>query len=185
MANAEWFDTFIEEHLPALLRTAVHLCDGRRSDAEDLVQDTVLRALRGQDQLRQRELARPWLFRILTTTHLNRLRSRRRRAESFATDLDDEAFEEALGNWHPLSDPEVAALSRVDHTFLAAAIAALPPNYRTVLLLADAEGFTQRQVASILGVSEGTVASRLYRARAAMRSRLQPLMDERQSREAV
>ena len=168
----QWFDALIEESLPALLRTAVLLCDRRQADAEDLVHDAVLRALRARGQLRVPEAGRAWLFRILTTTHLNRLRTIIRRAETFATDLDAAAFEHALAEWTPMRDSETRCLAAADHTAVADAVATLPPNHRAVLLLSDVEGFSQREVSAILGVAEGTVASRLFRARRALRDRL-------------
>jgi hypothetical protein len=104
----------LTEHLDALFRTALRLCQGHEADAEDLLQDTALRAFDSYGQLREPSAARSWLFTILSRTHLNRVRTRQRRAEMVRTDLDEPAFEAALADWAPVSSPadNVEAWSR-------------------------------------------------------------------------
>ncbi|MBA3893341.1 MAG: sigma-70 family RNA polymerase sigma factor [Gemmatimonadales bacterium] len=166
-----------------MFRTALRLCRGHEADAEDLLQDAVLRALDGYAQLREPSAARSWLFTILSRTHLNRLRAQRRRAEMVSADLDDPSFEAALADWAPSPSPaddvEIGQLGEQ----LTRALDGLPPELRSVVLLVDVEGFTQREAAGMVGVPEGTVASRLFRARRQLRATLQaPARDARLGR---
>jgi RNA polymerase sigma-70 factor (ECF subfamily) len=165
-----WFDALLEEHLGALFRAALHLCAGQATDAEDLLHDTALRALRSRGQLRAREAGRTWLFRILATTHLNRIRTAKRRGEALATDMSDSDFENALSAWTPLAGPEEALIATLRRDALMDALARMTPELRAALWLSDAEGFTHKEVASMLSVPEGTVASRVFRARQALRA---------------
>jgi len=170
----------LTEHLDGLFRTALRLCQGHDADAEDLLQDTVLRALNSYGQLREPSAARSWLFTILSRTHLNRVRTRRRRAEMVSADLDEPAFEAALAEWAPLASPAEAAETWHLGEQLTKAVDDLPPELRSVVMLVDVEGFTQREVAGMHGVPEGTVASRLFRARRQLRAALEaPARDAR------
>jgi RNA polymerase sigma-70 factor (ECF subfamily) len=173
--EVEGFDRLIEAHLDALYRYALRLCRGRAAEAEDLVQDAVLRALKSRHQLRSLEAGRAWLFQILTRTHLNRIRSRERRAETVATDLDEQGFEEALAAWSPLADPEEELLRSEQREQLLEAMDRLDPDLRAALWLSDVEEFTQREVADMLAIPEGTVASRVFRARRALRGQFGPV----------
>ncbi len=167
-----------------MFRTALRLCQGHESDAEDLLQDTVLRAFNGYGQLREPSAARSWLFTILNRTHLNGVRSRRRRAEMVSADLDEAAFEMALAEWAPAPSPADNLETRHLGEELTQALDGLPPELRSVVLLVDVEGFTQREVAGMQGVPEGTVASRLFRARRQLRTVLEaPARDARLGRQ--
>jgi RNA polymerase sigma-70 factor, ECF subfamily len=164
----------LSEHLDALFRTALRLCAGHTADAEDLLQDATLRALEHQDQLRDPAAGRSWLFTILVRTHLNQRRTERRRAEVTASDLDDQAFETALAEWTPLRMPdELVDTWRLGEQ-LTDALNTLPEALRATVWLVDVEGFTQREVAAMHEVPEGTVASRLFRARRQLRTVLEP-----------
>jgi RNA polymerase sigma-70 factor (ECF subfamily) len=167
------FEELLSEHLDALYRTALRLCGGRTADAEDLLQDASLRAFERFAELRDRGAARTWMFTILTRTHLNRLRAGRRRAEILAVDLDEHAFEMALETWQPGLAPDERTDAVLARDRLAAALDALDEPLRTVVWLSDVEGFRQREVAEMLGIPEGTVASRLFKARRSLRESLQ------------
>jgi len=163
-----------------LFRTALRLCQGHTADAEDLLQDAALRAFESYDRLRDAAAARPWLFTILTRTHLNRVRRRRRRAETVSADLDEPAFEAALAEWAPVPSPAEHLETWQLGEQLTRALDGLPADLREVTLLVDVEGFTQREVAGMLGIPEGTVASRLFRARRQLRAALEaPARDAR------
>lgn len=159
-------------HLDALHRTALRLCGGREAEAEDLLQVAVVRAYRAFHDLRDQGAARSWLFTILVRTHRNRLRARRRRREILAGDLDEAAFEAALASWRPSPSPERTFGRRRLRERLEAALDSLAPLFREVVWLVDVEGYRQREAAEILDVPEGTVASRLFRARRRLRERL-------------
>jgi RNA polymerase sigma factor (sigma-70 family) len=168
------FEELLSEHLDALYRTALRLCGGRETDAEDLLQEMALRALRSFRDLRDQDAVRSWLFTILTRTHLNRVRAAGRRAETFSGDLEEPAFERALEEWRSSETPEDVLESRLLRERLATALDALEPAMRAVVWLIDVEEFRQREVAEMLEVPEGTVASRLYRVRRRLRDVLDP-----------
>jgi RNA polymerase sigma-70 factor (ECF subfamily) len=170
---ARAFEEVFAEHLDALFRTALRLCRGHDADAEDLLQDSALRAFTSFDQLRDPAAARAWLFAILTRTHLNRVRSASRRAEAASADLDDGEFELALAQWTPMRSPadEVERWQLGDQ--LSRALDELPVELRSAVWLVDVEGFTQREAAGIHEVPEGTIASRLFRGRRRLRTALE------------
>lgn len=174
------FEEVLSEHLDALYRMALRLCQGHEADAEDLLQDSTLRAFTAYDQLRNPAAARSWLFTILSRTHLNRVRSRRRRAETLSSDLDEPAFEAALAEWSPLPTPAEVTESRVLGERLTEALDELPAELRAVVWLVDVEGFTQREVANMQDLPEGTVASRLFRARRRLRTALEDSVQDEQ-----
>ena len=161
------------ENLDALYRTALRLCGGHEADAEDLLQEAVLKAFRSFDQLRELEAGLGWMLTILTRTHLNALRSKRRRAETFMGDFDDGAFEEALMEWHPMQSPEELVVSQAQRDRLIDAVDSLEPELRVTVVLAELEDLSQRQVAAMLEIPPGTVASRLFRARRKLRTLLE------------
>lgn len=173
------FEELLSEHLDALYAYALRLCGGREADAEDLLQDGVLRAFGGCDELRTPDAARAWLFTIVTRTHLNRLRALRRRSEVLFADLDEAAFERALEEWVFGKTPEDIFEQRQLRERLGRALDALAPELRAVVWLSDVEAFRQREIAAMLHVPEGTVASRLYRARRELRRHLRNEVQER------
>ncbi len=174
------FEEVFAEHLDALFRTALRLCRGNEPDAEDLLQDSALRAFTSFDQLRSPAAARAWLFTILTRTHLNRIRSAGRRAEATSTDLDQKAFEAALAEWVPIRSPaEELERSQLGEQ-LTKALDQLPVGLRSAVWLVDVEGFTQREAAAMQEVPEGTIASRLFRGRRQLRMVLEaPAREDR------
>ena len=167
------FEELLGDHLDALYRTALRLCGGREAEAEDLLQQAVLRAFRGFSNLENAEAGRAWLFTVLARTHLNRERAAGRRAETVSSDMEPEAFERALESWRPSRTPEEAYARRDLGRRLSRALDGLPAPLREVVWLADVEGFRLREVAGMLEIPEGTVASRLYRARRRLREALE------------
>jgi RNA polymerase sigma-70 factor, ECF subfamily len=171
-------DSFVEqamEHAPALYSTALRMTRNP-SDAEDLVQETYLRAYRGFESYTTGTNLKAWLFRILTNTYISIYRSRQRRPDE--TSLDDV---EDLYIYKRLSGPEAQLIARSAEDELMDlftddevkdAIEALPENFRMPVLLADVEGFAYKEIAGILDVPVGTVMSRLHRGRKAMQKQL-------------
>ena len=158
------------EHIDALYRLARRLSTDA-SEAEDLVQETFARALGAQAQFVPGTNARAWLFRILRNLHIDRCR--RTRASPVRPALgDDEPADDVSGRRELLrGDAEIDRLRRVVAEDIEAALQALSVDARTVVLL-DVEGFTEGEIAEVLGCQIGTVKSRLSRARAALRERL-------------
>ena len=166
------FEELVSAHLDALYRTACRLCTGNAADAEDLLQDSILRALKHYPELRSTGAAKTWLFTILIRTNLNRLRTQRRRAEKLASDFDEREFESALEAWRPAEalDDRMERLELRDR--LTRSLDDLDDSLREIVWLTDVEGFKQRELAEILGLPEGTVGSRLFRARRELRKAL-------------
>jgi RNA polymerase sigma-70 factor (ECF subfamily) len=161
------FEDLLSANLDSLYRTSLRLCV-ESDDAQDLMQDAVLRAFQHRNQLRDPGAGRSWLFRVLVRTHLNRVRSEKRRPESVESDLSEERFEAALADWS--ADCAGDWLERLaERERVQRAIEEIDLPFRAVLLLSDVEEFSQREVAGILDLPEGTVASRLFRARRALR----------------
>ena len=169
MATAPAPGTFDQEalpHLDALYRVALRLtADPAR--AEDLVQDTMLKAYRSWRQYRPGTNAKGWLLTILRNTFINDYR--RRKLEPVAMDL--EAVEpHAIARDVAEADPEGEFFSKIVDEKVLEAIDALPTEFREVLVLSDMEGLSYAEIAEALQVPIGTVKSRLFRARRQLQS---------------
>jgi RNA polymerase sigma-70 factor (ECF subfamily) len=166
------FEEVVTQHLDALFRTALRLTRGHTANAEDLLQDAMLRACEGYDELRDPGAARTWLFTILMRTHFNRQRSAKRHPEALASELTDAEFEKALADWPGIGTGHVSGDGWPSTEKVGEAIDALDEALRAVVVLVDVQGFRQREAAAMLGLPEGTVASRLFRARRQLRDAL-------------
>jgi RNA polymerase sigma-70 factor, ECF subfamily len=155
------FDEEALPHLDALYRVALRLT-ADPSQAEDLVQDTMLKAYRSWRQYRPGTNAKGWLLTILRNTFINDYR--RRKHEPIAMDLDA-AEPHALYRSMQESDPEGTFFSQIVDDKVIEAIDALPPDFREVLALSDIEGMSYGEIAETLKIPVGTVKSRLFRAR--------------------
>jgi RNA polymerase sigma-70 factor (ECF subfamily) len=155
------------EHLDALYGFAMTLTRDQ-SEAEDLVQETYLRAMRAFGQLLPDSNLKGWLFTILRNIWLNQLRQARRRPRLVELDEEEEI---SPPQWldRVAQDPHAVFLRKVTRAEVRAALEQLPGLYREVIVLRDIEGFSYRQIASIVGCPAGTVMSRLGRAREKLR----------------
>lgn len=163
------FATVALPHLDAVHRMARTLA---RNDAEadDLVQETFIRAYRAFASFELREQgAKPWLLKILHNTFFSH-RARQRREPTLMENLD---FESVAAE---LDDPSLSEGVRIDWDTvdeeLKRAVAELPTEFQTVLLLWSIEGLSYREIAEVCGCALGTVMSRLYRARQLLIRRL-------------
>lgn len=167
------FEAEVTPHLDALHRTAVRLTRSP-SDADDLVQDAVLKAYRFFDHYEPGTNIRAWLLKVLTNVFYSKYRR---------NTLDTQV--KSLGEGDPVADgwmsaasmgprrePERIAEKAILEGSITKALEELPEEFRTVLLLADVEGLTYREIADALGCPMGTVMSRLHRARRAVAQRL-------------
>jgi RNA polymerase sigma-70 factor (ECF subfamily) len=170
--------TFAEQamqYAPQLYSAALRMTRNQ-ADAEDLVQETYLRAYRGFGGFTEGTNLRAWLYRILTNAFINTYRSRQRRpAETDLADVEDMYLYKRL----PTLDTLVASRSAEDQLFdlltddeVKRALEALPENFRLAVLLADVEGFSYKEIAEMLDIPIGTVMSRLHRGRKAMQKSL-------------
>jgi RNA polymerase sigma-70 factor (ECF subfamily) len=171
----EEFEQVALPHLKALYNFALKLTLDPK-DAEDLVQETFLRAFRFFDTYTPGTQIRAWLFRILRNVHINRYRAARARPEE--TDLskieggwEQNVSEEFLREHGPRS-PERAFFEGVLDEEVERALAALPEEYREVVLLALVEELSYKEIAQVLSIPIGTVMSRLHRGRRILQARL-------------
>jgi RNA polymerase sigma-70 factor (ECF subfamily) len=146
-----------------------------RADAEDLVQETYLRAFRAWDRFEPGTNLKAWLFKILTNLFITGYRQRQR--EPVIVSTDDAADFDLYRNLG-FAEPEVArsaeavVLESLVDEEVTQALSDLPEAFRVVVLLADVEGFSYREIADMVGVPIGTVMSRLHRGRKALQKAL-------------
>ncbi len=157
-------------HLDALHRVALRLTRSA-GDAEDLVQETYLRAFRGADRFRPGTNLRAWLFRVMRNAFLDGRRRESRNPVELA--VDPEAVPPAAGGQGGLlrGDAELEHLRRIVAAEIEEALGSLAEDARMVVLL-DVEGFEEAEIAEVMECAPGTVKSRLHRARLALRRRL-------------
>jgi RNA polymerase sigma-70 factor (ECF subfamily) len=160
------------DFLSALYNHAYRLT-GSGHDAEDLVQDTYVEAFRHADQLRDLSHCKPWLFRILRNRFVSAERRRRARPELVLVEGGLEAAEDMAVN-ERLPQLERAVIGRLARPAIVQALARLPEELRTSVLLCDLEGFTYEEIADIMQCPIGTVRSRIARARGHLIRQLAP-----------
>ena len=161
-------------HLDALYAAAMRLCRNP-ADAQDLVQDAMMRAYSAWASFIAGSNCRAWLLRILTNSYINGYR-RGRSHRKFAQRPGGEPVELLYGKERcaASADPERAMTEPLLGDEVSAALATLPEDYRLVVVLADLEGMKYKEVADAIGCPVGTVMSRLFRARRALEERLAP-----------
>jgi RNA polymerase sigma-70 factor (ECF subfamily) len=175
MADQARFTEQTMDLMPSLYAAALRMTRNR-ADAEDLVQETYLRAYRGFGGFEEGTNLKAWLYRILTNTYINSYRAKKRRPDE--TDLDEVedlylyrrigGLEAALAG----RSAEEELLDRFSDAEVKEAIEDLPETFRMAVLLADVEGFSYKEIAEILDIPIGTVMSRLHRGRKALQRRL-------------
>jgi RNA polymerase sigma-70 factor (ECF subfamily) len=144
---------------------------GSQPDAEDLVQETYARALGGAGKFSPGTNLRAWLFRILHNAHIDLIRRRRTEAMR-SSQMSDAADSQSPNSLNLLRDDrEIEQLRRLVSEEISEALQSLPAESRMVILL-DLEELTETEIAEVMDCAVGTVKSRLYRARAALRERL-------------
>ena len=153
-------------YLDALYNTAYRMTRNSQ-DAEDLVQETYLKAYKYYDKFEEGTNLKAWLFKILKNTFINSYRKAQLQPpqsdfadieESFESQISEEAVKQ-------IRNPEEELLENVLDEDVQRAVDQLPQDYRMVVLLADLEGFSYKEISEILEIPVGTVMSRLYRGR--------------------
>jgi RNA polymerase sigma-70 factor (ECF subfamily) len=160
------FEAAAMPFVDALYNTAYRMTRNSE-DAEDLVQETYLKAYRYYDKFEEGTNFKAWLFKIMKNTFINNYRKKQQAPalsdfadieESFESQVNEEATRQ-------IKNPEEEFLEDVLDEDVQRALDKLPPDYRMVVILADLEGFSYKEIADILEVPVGTVMSRLYRGR--------------------
>ncbi|MGH9089335.1 MAG: sigma-70 family RNA polymerase sigma factor [Acidimicrobiales bacterium] len=182
MADRARFTEQAMEHMPALYTAALRMTRNP-SDAEDLVQETYLKAYRAFGGFTEGTNLRAWLYRILTNTYINAYRAAKRRPEvSDVEDVEDLYLYRRLvptDGMRTGRSAEDEALDSFTDDEVKAAIESLPDAFRIAVLLADVEGFSYKEIAEITDVPIGTVMSRIHRGRRALQKALHQFAEAR------
>ena len=149
-------------------------------DAEDLIQETYLKAYKSFGSFKQGTNLKAWLYRIMTNTYINAYRKAKRRpAESSADDLSDfQLYTTAGHDSTGLESAEVEALKLMPDSAISEAMNDLPEDYRMVVYYADVVGLAYKEIAEIMDTPLGTVMSRLHRGRKLLRGALKDVARE-------
>ena len=175
---------FQEDALPLLdsLYGAALRMTRNPQDAEDLVQETMLRAYRAFDRFEAGTNLKAWLFRILTNAYINTYRKRQREPQKVSADeVEEFDLYRELKNHDTQFEatPESIVLNSLVDSDIIDAIDDLPEQFRLAVILSDIEGFSYAEMAEIMDVPMGTVMSRLHRGRKALQKRLWELARDR------
>jgi RNA polymerase sigma-70 factor (ECF subfamily) len=175
MTTREDFTHDAMQHAPQLFSTAMRMTRNR-SDAEDLVQETFIKAWRSFATYQQGTNLRAWLFRIMTNTYINKYNAQQRKpTETELDDVEELFLYKRLGavDQSQLSQStEDQMLSLFTDDEVKKALEELPEQFRIPVLMSDVEGFSYKEIAEILEIPLGTVMSRLHRGRKAMQKML-------------
>ena len=182
MTTREDFTHDAMQHAPQLFSTAMRMTRNR-SDAEDLVQETFIKAWRSFATYQQGTNLRAWLFRIMTNTYINKYNAQQRKpTETELDDVEELFLYKRLGSvdQSQLSQSaEDQMLSLFTDDEVKKALEELPEQFRIPVLMSDVEGFSYKEIAEILEIPLGTVMSRLHRGRKAMQKMLYEYAKER------
>ena len=159
------------KHLDSMYTIALRLTKNQER-AEDLVQDTCLKAFKHSDQLRLNNRAKSWFFKILMNTFINKYRKSIKEPPLVDLELTESLLTATSNFYINISNPEEILIESYLDEEIKEAIENLPVDFRTVLLLSDLEGFTYQEIGEMLECPIGTIASRLYRARSLLREAL-------------
>jgi RNA polymerase sigma-70 factor (ECF subfamily) len=182
LADQADFERDAMQYAPQLYAAALRMTRNA-ADAEDVVQETFLKAYRAYHTFQEGTNLKAWLYRILTNTYINRYRKKARRpSETDFGEVEDLYLYKRLGS----GEAGAAARSAEDEVLegfveadVKAAVEELPEHFRMPVLLADVEGFSYKEIAEILDVPIGTVMSRLHRGRKALEKALWSFAEQR------
>lgn len=151
-------------HMDALYNYALKMT-GDSDDASDLIQDTYLKAFRFFDKFEKGTNCKAWLFRIMKNTYINTYRKNTKEPDKVDYDEVENFYENIKASNTDSAHLEKDIYDNLLDDELSGAITSLPEDFRTVVILADIEGFTYEEIADFIDVPVGTVRSRLHRAR--------------------
>jgi RNA polymerase sigma-70 factor (ECF subfamily) len=171
--NRSEFEALTLEHMDALYGAALRLTRSPK-DAEDLVQDTFLKAFRFFDSFERGTNIKAWLFKIQTNTFINKYRRKVKEREVAETPAEDIVLDRFVSSEQvrALQDPEGDFFGRLLSDEVVEALDQVPVDFRMVVILADIQGFSYKEIAEIVGCPVGTVMSRLFRGRRILQKHL-------------
>ncbi len=163
--NRKRFETEALVHIDSLLRTALRMTRDE-GDANDLVQETFLKAYRFWDKFQEGSNCRAWLYKIMTNIFINNYRAKAWKPQTIdIEDIDDSFLHGQLSALGPSDNPEKLFFDKVFDDDVKGAIDELPEDFRLVTVLSFLDGFSYQEIADILNINIGTVKSRLHRGR--------------------
>ncbi len=165
-------------HMDALYNYALRMT-GDSDDADDLIQETYLKAFRFFDKFERGTNCKAWLFRILRNTYINSYRKKKKEPDKVDYDEIENYFENIKAPSADNSHTEKDIFDNLLDDELSGAISALPEDFRTVIILSDIEGFSYEEIADFVDCPVGTVRSRLHRARKMMFTKLHKYASEK------
>jgi len=165
------FNEEIIPHLDSLYNFALRLTTDP-NDAEDLVQDTIVKAYRFFSSYEKGTNAKAWLFRILKNSFINNYRKTSKKPQQVDYDEVSSFYESIRAERTDTSDLERVMYRELIDDDVSKALQELPEDFRTVVLLCDVEGFTYEEIANMLDVPIGTIRSRLHRGRNLLKTQL-------------
>lgn len=182
MAGTDLEERFTEEAMPLLdqLYGGALRMTRNPQDAEDLVQETYLKAFKAFDSFKPGTNLKAWLYRIMTNTYINTYRKKQRRPlETSAEDVTDrQLYTTSSHDSTGLQSAEVEALKNLPDKQIADAMNSLSDDYRMVVYYADVEGLAYKEIAEVMDIPLGTVMSRLHRGRKQLRELLKDVAKE-------
>jgi RNA polymerase sigma-70 factor, ECF subfamily len=165
------FNKEIIPHLDALYNFGLRLTS-EPNDAEDLVQDTIVKAYRFFDSYEKGTNAKAWLFRILKNSYINNYRKKSKKPQEVDYDEVATFYETIRAERTETSDLEDKMFRELIDDDISNALDEIPEDFRTVVLLCDVEDFTYEEIANMLDVPIGTIRSRLHRGRNLLKAQL-------------
>jgi len=180
VADTANFERDAMQYAPQLYSAALRMTRNP-ADAEDVVQETFLKAYRGYGTFKEGTNLRAWLYRILTNQFINTYRKKQREPQTVdgPDDIDEWYLYDRLGGRNVELSAETEVLDRMPDQAVKDALESLPENFRLPVLLADVEGFSYKEIAEIMDTPIGTVMSRLHRGRKALQKALWDTAKER------
>jgi len=172
------FEEEIIPHLDAMYNFALRLTSDP-NDAEDLVQDTIVKAYRFFSSYEKGTNAKAWLFRILKNSYINEYRKKSKQPSQVDYDEVSTFYETIRAERTDTSDLEDRMFRDLIDDDISNALEELPEDFRTVVLLCDVEGFTYEEIANMLDVPIGTIRSRLHRGRNLLKAQLMDYAEKR------
>jgi RNA polymerase sigma-70 factor (ECF subfamily) len=177
------FNELVELYGSRVFRLMVRM-HGRRDEAEDMAQEVFVQVFKAIDQFRGDAKLSTWIYRVAINLSKNRTKYLSRRRANQEDELEPLAERSALGEARGVTSSELAAPDQIVEgyqleTIVKTCMASLDPEFREVLVLRDVEDLTYEEIGEITGLAEGTVKSRLFRARAMLKQKVESVLGEK------